>query len=68
MTDKEKTTSEKPGSTFDFSCCGDWSKMKPAHMTGCDCAAMMSKMMAMCSGGQSETDKPEAPTTPDTTA
>ncbi len=67
MTDNPKGTQKDQGNTFDFACCGDWSKIKPDQMTGCDCAEMMSKMMAMCSGGQSETDKAETRVTPDAT-
>ena len=67
MTDKQETTHKDQGSTFDFACCGDGSKLKPDQMNGCDCAGMMSRMMDLCSSGKSETGKPEAPAAPDTT-
>jgi hypothetical protein len=66
MTDKRKRTQEKQGNNFDFSCCRNWPKMKPDQTRGRTCARMMSRMMAMCGGMESETVTPEDPGTPDT--
>jgi hypothetical protein len=66
MTDKQNKTQEEQGSTFDFSCCGNWSRMKPTQTNGFDCARMMSKMIEMCGGMKSEAI-PEEPRSSDTT-
>ncbi len=55
---------DKPGTPFDFSCCGGWSRMKPDQTKDWDWAGMISKMMAMCSGMGPEPAAPEAPETP----
>ncbi len=67
MADEQKTTQKEPGSKFYFACCGDWSRVKPDHMKGCDCAEMMSKMMDLCSGATPEPSAPEKTGTPDPT-
>lgn len=65
MTDEQKRTQEERGKTFNFSCCGNWSSMRPDQTEGRDRTSMMSRMMKICGGAQSEKAPPEEPGTPD---
>lgn len=65
MTDEPKRTREEQGNTFDFSCCRNWSRMKPDQTEGFDYTGMMARIMEMCGGAKSETAAPKEPDTPD---
>jgi hypothetical protein len=57
MIDQQKTTQEK-GTPFDLtSCMAMMQKMMGGQEGGCDCAEMMSQMMATCCGVQDETEE-----------
>ena len=57
MTDKQKTTQEEPRTLFEnMPFAAMMQKMVGRQWPGCDCAKMMSQMMAMCPGAQDETD------------
>ena len=56
MTDKQKTTQEEPRMPF----IEMMQKMMSRQWQGCDCAKMMSQMMAMCGGAQEETEEEAA--------
>ncbi len=63
MTDEQKTTREEPRVPFmggPFAAVV-MEKMMGRQGNGCDCAKMMSQMMAMCGGGAQD-DKEEAAT------
>ena len=57
MTDKQKTTQEEPRVPF----AAMMQKMMGGQWQGCDCAKMMSQMMAMCSGAQEDTEEETDP-------
>ena len=62
MTDKQKTTQEEPRVPFEsMPFAAMMQKMMGGQWQGCDCAKMMSQMMAMCSGAQDETEEETAP-------
>ena len=62
MTDKQKTTQEEPRIPFESMPFTEMmQKMMGWQWQGCDCAKMMSQMMAMCSGAQDETEEEAAP-------
>ena len=61
MTDKEKTTQEEPRMPFEsMPFAAMMQKIVGQPGQGCNCAKMMSQMMAMCSGTQDETDEEAA--------
>jgi hypothetical protein len=62
MTDKQKTTQEEPRMPFESMPFTEMmQKMMGWQWQGCDCAKMMSQVMAMCSGAQDETEEEAAP-------
>ena len=62
MTDKQKTTQEEPRVPFEsMPFAAMMQKMMGWQGQDCDCAKMMSQMMAMCSGAQDETEEETAP-------
>ena len=62
MTDKQKTTQEESRVPFERMPFTEMmQKMMGWQWQGCDCAKMMSQMMAMCSGAQDETEEEAAP-------
>ena len=62
MTDKQKTTQEESRMPFESMPFTEMmQKMMGWQWQGCDCAKMMSQMMAMCSGAQDETEEEAAP-------
>jgi hypothetical protein len=62
MTDKQKTTQEESRMPFESTPFTEMmQKMMGWQWRGCDCAKMMSQMMAMCSGTQDETEEEAAP-------
>jgi hypothetical protein len=62
MTDKQKTTQKEPRVPFEsMPFAAMMQKMMSRQWPGCDCAKMMSQMMAMCGGAQDETEEEAAP-------
>jgi hypothetical protein len=62
MTDKQKTTQEESRMPFESMPFTEMmQKMMGWQWQGCDCAKMMSQVMAMCSGAQDETEEEAAP-------
>ena len=61
MTDKQKTTQEEPRVPFESMPFAEMmQKMMGWQGQGCDCAKMMSQMMAMCSEMREETEEEAA--------
>lgn len=53
MTDKQKTTQEEPHAPFEgMPFAAMMKQMTGRQRGGCNCAAMMAQMMAMCGGAQ----------------
>ncbi|MFQ5580925.1 MAG: hypothetical protein ACE5FZ_09955 [Nitrospiria bacterium] len=66
MTDEQKTTQEEPRAPFEgIPFAAMMRKMMGQQGSGCDCAtqSMMSQMMAMCGGAQTEEEKTTTETT-----
>ncbi len=55
MSDEQKTTQEEPHAPFEnMPFAAMMQKMMGQQWQSCDCGKMMSQMMAMCGGAQSE--------------